>query len=152
MAIWVILSAMLFPTIIRNTVVWAIACSVLVGGMGGCANKVDDSKVERVSTTDVSRRLAKGSNVLVLDTRDASEFAEGHVPGARLVRLPDVDPTDTEPRFGGYSAVIVYGDNPGSGTAMAMAKRLMQTKHKNVKLMIDGFEQWKREGRPVAKE
>jgi rhodanese-related sulfurtransferase len=143
---------MLIPTIIRITVVCAIFCSVVVGGVAGCTNRVDDSKVARVSTTDVSRRLAKGSNVLVIDARDASAYATGRLPSARHVRLPDVDPLATDPRFDGYSAVIVYGDNPGSGTAMAMAKRLMQTKHKNVQLMIDGFEQWQREGRPVEQD
>lgn len=137
-------------TIIRNTVVWGIVCSVVVGAFAGCSNKVDDSTVVRISTTEVSRRLQKGSNILVIDARDAKQYDAGHIPSARLVTLPEVDPLDPEPKFNGYSALIVYGDNPGSATAMAMAKRLMVTKHKNVVLMIDGFDQWKREGRPVV--
>ncbi len=120
--------------------------------MWGCQNKVDDSRVARVSTAEVARRLEKGANVGVLDARDAEAFARGHIPGARRIELPEVDPHEPTPSLEGYSSLIVYGQNPGSGTAIALAKRLMQAKHKNVLLMESGFDRWQTEGRPVAGE
>lgn len=126
-------------------------CSVLVAGLGACTPSVDDSSVARVSVTEVARRLEKGSNVLLLDARDQSVYAKGHIPDARHVSLPDVNAFEPTPGFDGYSSLIVYGENPGSGTAIALAKRLMQAKYNNVQLMQEGFDAWKAQGLPVAK-
>ena len=112
--------------------------------------KVDDSRVVRVGVAEVASRLDRGSNVLILDVRDPVRYAEGHIPSARRVHLPDVDPFEPTTAFAGYSALIVYGENPGSGTAMALAKRLMQARHKNVQLMEEGYERWRSDGHPVV--
>lgn len=142
---------MRIAAIIRSKGVVFALCSVLGANFVACAPKVDDTSVARVSVSEVARRLEKGSNVLLLDARDRSAFAEAHIPRARHVSLPDVDPYEPTAAFEGYSSLIVYGQNPGSGTAMALAKRLMQAKHKNVQLMQDGFDAWQAQGLPVAR-
>ena len=150
-AIGVILPAMKIAAIVRNKGLAFVLCSAFLPTLGACTPKVDDSSVARVSVTEVARRVEKGSNVLLLDARDKSQYVQGHVPAARLVSLPDIEPFEPTPAFEGYSSLIVYGENPGSGTAMALAKRLLQAKHKNVQLMLDGFDGWKAQGLPIAK-
>lgn len=137
-------------TIIRIAVIiFALLAALPVGVMSGCSSKITDANVARVEVGEVARRLDRGSNVLVIDARDEGSYRSGHLPKARHVRLPDIDLYEPTPEFEGYSMLIVYGDNRGSGTAMAMAKRLLAAKHKNVQLMEDGFERWRDEGLPI---
>lgn len=39
-------------------------------------------KVEEITTADLKERLEKGERLLVVDVREADEYAAGHVPGA----------------------------------------------------------------------
>lgn len=45
--------------------------------------------------------------------------------------------------------IIVYGQNPGSGAAMALSKRLLAAEIGTVRLMEDGFSRWKDSGLPI---
>jgi len=102
--------------------------------------------------SEAARRIDRdGDRVLVLDVRDQRRFDEGSLPGARLTRLPEVDPLSTEPAFPGYKMIIVYGQNPRSGPALALAKRLMVTDHDNVQYMEEGYDTWVSRGLPTTK-
>jgi rhodanese-related sulfurtransferase len=50
-----------------------------------------EKKQPRISARELERVLASGANVELLDVRTPGEFAAGHVPGARLVPLADLD-------------------------------------------------------------
>jgi len=113
----------------------------------GCSHNITDNDVVRIDPNEVNKRL--GDRTLVLDARSEKDFNQGHVPSAQPVKIADIDVQAERPRFPGYKMIVVYGQNPGSGAAMTVAKRLMITKHKNVRLMQGGFDQWTREGLPV---
>jgi len=118
--------------------------------LSGCSSKITDSTVERISVTDTADRVRKsGDSVLILDTRSPADYAAGHVPGARNIALPEVDETDPDPSLRGHKMIIVYGQNPGSGAAMALSKRLLAAEIGTVRLMEDGFSRWKDSGLPV---
>ncbi len=130
----------------------ALAFAILTLGVAltGCSGRVNDTSIRSVSMSDAANRIdKKPEGTLILDARSGEAFAAGHIPGARLTRLGEVDLTSQEPRFGGWDQIIVYGDDRGSGTARALVKRLLQTKHKNVFLLEDGFTGWRAAGRPI---
>ncbi len=117
----------------------------------GCTTKITDNTVERISVTDTAERVRKsGPDILILDTRSPEDFAAGHVPGARHISLPEVDERDPDPSLRGHKMIIVYGQNPGSGAAMALSKRLLAAEIGTVRLMEDGFARWKDSGQPIA--
>jgi rhodanese-related sulfurtransferase len=124
-----------------------IALSCL--GTGGCSKDVTDKDVALLSPGEAYKRLNDRS--LVMDLRGQAEFDAGRLPGARLTRLVDVDERDESPRFSGHKMILVYSQNPGQGSGMAMAKKLMRTKHKNVRLLDGGFDAWERAGLPVER-
>jgi len=118
--------------------------------MGGCATTVTDDTVIRLTAQDVARRV-DGGGTLLLDTRPPERYREGHLPGARNVRLPDVRVGEKTPALQGYGSLIVYGENPGSADALAMAKRLIRAGHDDVRLLDGGYAAWRRAGLPVER-
>jgi len=135
------------PTRLFLTIVGVASCIFAVG----CSGNVSDENVVRIDPNEAYKRMK--DNTLVLDTRQQADYDIGHLPSARLVQLKDVSvdsgAEDEKPRFSGYSWIIVYGQNPGTASAKAMAKRLLITKHKNVRWMEAGFDEWVRLGLPV---
>ncbi len=133
-------------------VAFLLAIGLSAGFTTGCSGRVSDRSIEPIAISDVSRRLQKSPKAtLVLDARDRDAFARGHLPGARHTSLSEIDLTDTKPRFGGYDMVVVYGQNPGSGTARALVKRLLQTGHKKVALLENGYDGWVEAGLGVER-
>ena len=125
---------------------------VLTAGISltACSSSISDSTVERTSINDVSQRLRKSQDgVLIVDTRSAADYANGHLPGARRLELPQIDTEDVDPSLKGHRMIIVYGQNPGSGAAMAISKRLLAAEVGDVRLMEDGFASWEGAGKPV---
>lgn len=84
--------------------------------------------------------------LLLIDPRSEREFGEGHIAGASNLTLDRVSPESSvrNPRFGDYKNVIVYGNDPSSGPARAMTKRILGLKHKNVRMYGGGFREWAR--------
>ncbi len=128
----------------------ALALIIAIAPLTACRTRVNDAKVPRITVQDTARRLERRpEKTLVLDVRDPERFGQGRLPGAELVSLPDVDPFEPTPQFSGFGMIIVYGQNPGAGPAMALAKRLIQARHEDVNLMEAGFDSWKAMGYPV---
>lgn len=50
--------------------------------------------VPAMGHTDILRQIGMGKQVVFIDTRETQEFDEAHLPGARLIRLRDVDTAD----------------------------------------------------------
>ena len=53
---------------------------------------MNEDNVENVSRGDLKKGLADGS-ILLVDVREPNEFADGHIPGARLNPLQSFDPS-----------------------------------------------------------
>lgn len=124
----------------------AMSISLLVG----CGDKISDSDVLTVSLAEV-RRLVDSDKVLVLDPRSAEQFAAGHIPRARNIQLSQVSEKseNLDPTIADFGTVIVYGDDPGSGVAKGMTKRLLRAGQTGARFFMGGLSEWRRSGLPV---
>ena len=86
-----------------------------------------------------------------IDTRNSTDFATGHIPGAINLDLSAVkeDKDSIDPALAKFKTLVVYGADAGSGTAWAMSKRLMRAGHKNVRLFAGGYAEWTAAGLKV---
>jgi len=96
--------------------------------------------------SDVAAALDGGTFVL-LDSRSAEAWAQGHVPGA--VHLPGREiPARAATELDPAVPVVTYCWGPGCNGATRAALALAQLGFR-VREMIGGFEYWAREGLPV---
>ncbi len=80
------------------------------------------SKVAQVSTQELEKLLSKKDTV-VIDVRTSGEFAQGHIPGAKLINLYD---TSFSKKIAQLDKNKNYYINCRSGSRSAMACRKMQ--------------------------
>lgn len=124
----------------------------------GCS-KISDKDVlkDSLELSDVAKVVQKGDvadssgkgSTLLLDVRTAEAYAAGHIPGARNIRLPQIDAKEKDPDLDRYNTIIVYDQNRGTASGMAVAKRLLLARYDDVRLFEEGFDAWKRAGLPV---
>jgi rhodanese-related sulfurtransferase len=124
--------------------------------MAGCQTDVSDKDIEIISLSQ-TRTLLEGkesSKVMLVDPRAASDFNAGHLPGAQNLGVNSERAKTGDklnPVFDGYKYIIVYGDDPASAPARAMAKRLMMKNADGVKWFQGGLIEWRRAGLKVEK-
>lgn len=104
---------------------------------------------ESLGAAELKTRLNKGEQILVLDVRPATDYADGHVPGATNVpveslpqRLPDLADWRQRP------LAVICRTNRRSGEA---ARQLREQGFRNVLLVNDGMLAWQQAGFPVEK-
>jgi rhodanese-related sulfurtransferase len=133
----------------------AAGVALLMGvgaGLVGCSDTVSDRDIEFVTLPEVRKLTGdKPGTAALIDPRAADEFAAGHIPGAINRDLATVSERkdSLDPALARFKNLIVYGDDPGSGLARAMAKRLMRAGHKGVKMFSGGLAEWKGAGLKV---
>ncbi len=133
---------------------WVAGLAVLL--LGGCAPKVSDKDIRQVDLGELRRLMtADAANesdaLLLIDPRNEAAFAAGHLPMAEnltLLRFPAGSGRD--PAYAKHDEIIVYGQNPGSAVARAMAKRLMSLRYKNVRWYANGIDEWVAAGLPLV--
>lgn len=140
----------LTPSVCRGVAgVVVLGAAVLIGG---CQDTVSDKSITRVGVGDVQRMSKeKPEKVLLLDPRPPDRFAAGHLPGAVNVPLDRI-PAErgglpsalASPKF-----VVVYGDNPGDGYAIAATKRLLRAGQGGARLFTGGLSEWRGSGLSV---
>src|SRR5690606_12703197 len=119
--------------------------------VAGCNTRTSDRSIGYLGVGELSKWLSKSpEKYLLVDARGADEFAAGHIPGARRMSLPDIDERNPDPMLSRYSAVIVYGADPGSDVARAMTKRLLKARVSDVYLLEGGMAAWRSSGGPVV--
>jgi rhodanese-related sulfurtransferase len=98
--------------------------------------------------SDVHAALESGRpGFVLLDSRSAQAWAQGHLPGA--VHLPGAEVADRAPRELDRSVpVVTYCWGPGCNGATRAALALARHGFR-VREMLGGFEYWAREGLPV---
>lgn len=85
---------------------------------------------------------AEYSKIMVIDARDAAQFAKGHIPGAVNIEWRKVlEQREKLPRD---KMVLIYC-NTGSLSAQA-GFALRVAGHDNVRILQGGFEEWKAKG------
>lgn len=121
-----------------------MALCLLGGTLAGCED-ISDKNIEFATLAETRSLLQDKPGVArAVDVRPGAEFAAGHLPGAVSLELADVSATkdSIDPALAAYKFLIVYGSDPGSGSARAMAKRLMTAGHKGVKFFAGGYAEW----------
>ena len=83
--------------------------------------------------------------VVVLDTRSATEFATGHVPGALPISYTELQAELTPERFGrlrSAGAIIIYGAGDETDVEQLVAQELRRRGLAPPYVLIGGFLAW----------
>jgi len=110
---------------------------------------VNDAK-SRIRETDVARvrdRIEKGDAFVLVDVREESEYAAGHLPGAVHLGKGVIE-RDIEKTFPDLDAELVLYCGGGFRSALA-ADNLMKMGYRDVWSMDGGFRGWKEVGLPI---
>jgi rhodanese-related sulfurtransferase/DNA-binding HxlR family transcriptional regulator len=108
--------------------------------------KVKDG-IEPVSPDELLKRMDEGL-VTVLDVRPPDEYAAGHLPGAVNVLVKDLEKYMKE--FDPKSEIVAYCRGPYCMLSFDAVEKLRKKGFK-ARRLEDGFPEWKKAGRPVAK-
>ena len=118
----------------------------------GFLRLVNDART-RVPETDVATimaRVAKGERFHLVDVREESEFAAGHIPGAVHLSKGTIE-RDIEGRIPDTDSEIVLYCGGGFRSVLA-ADNLRRMGYRNVISMDGGWRGWKEVGGAVAHE
>ena len=106
--------------------------------------------VRELTVDDVKRKLDRGERFHLVDVREESEWANGHLPGARHLGKGVIE-RDVEQKIPDTSAPIVLYCGGGFRSALA-ADNLQKMGYTNVISMDGGFRGWKEAGLQVEKD
>jgi len=113
---------------------------------------VNDAKqrVKEISAPDVKRRMDAGERLVLVDVREESEWARGHLPGAihlgRGILERDIEKSIPETA----TETILYCSG-GFRSALG-ADNLQRMGYTNVESMAGGWQGWLDAGYPTQKE
>lgn len=106
-----------------------------------------------VDSATLAKWLDEGKDrCLVLDARTEEAFRAGHIPTARFVPLPQVKENERDPAWEAFRSIVIYGEDPASGLARAIGKRLIQAEYKDVRWLMGGMVEWRSQGRPISRD
>ena len=114
-------------------------------------NIVNDAKsrIREVTVDDVKQKLDRGEKFHLVDVREESEWAAGHLPAAEHLGKGIIE-RDIEAKIPDTSAEIILYCGGGYRSALA-ADNLQKMGYTNVISMDGGFRGWKDAGLPVQK-
>jgi rhodanese-related sulfurtransferase len=98
-------------------------------------------------------RYAEAHAALILDARDAEEYREGHVPGARNLTYEQAatDPALIEKLDPGGRPIIVYCGGGECEVSMHLAEELIGSGFSRVAVYLGGFPEWHAANKPVER-
>ena len=104
---------------------------------------VNDSKkrVRETTVDEVKKRLDRGDRFALVDVREESEWAKGHLPGAIHLGKGIIE-RDVETKFPDTATELVLYCGGGYRSALA-ADNLQKMGYTNVISMDGGFRGWK---------
>lgn len=107
-------------------------------------------RIKECSVADVQARLNKGEQFHLIDVREESEWANGHLPGARHLGRGILE-RDVERIIPDLSAPIVLYCGGGYRSALA-ADNLQKMGYVNVISMDGGYKGWCAAGLEVVRD
>jgi len=112
---------------------------------------VNDAKkrVKETNVADVKRRMDVGEKFVLVDVREESEWAQGHLPGAIHLGKGIIE-RDVEQRVPDAGAKIILYCGGGFRSALA-ADNLQKMGYTNVESMDGGWKGWIGAGLPTQK-
>ena len=108
------------------------------------------SRVREESYRDTKRRLDTGEKFVLIDTREDSEWARGHLPGAIHLGRGIIE-RDIEKTVPDKNTQIVLYCGGGYRSALA-ADNLQKMGYRNVISMDGGWRGWTEAGFPVIRD
>ena len=113
---------------------------------------VNDAKkrVKETNVQDVKRRMDAGEKMTLVDVREESEWANGHLPGAIHLGKGIIE-RDIETRIPDTSAKLVLYCGGGFRSALS-ADNLQKMGYTNVESMDGGWKGWVAAGYPTKKD
>jgi rhodanese-related sulfurtransferase len=112
---------------------------------------VNDAKkrVKETNVADVKRRMDEGEKFVLVDVREESEWAQGHLPGAIHLGKGIIE-RDVEQRVPDAGAKVILYCGGGFRSALA-ADNLQKMGYTNVESMDGGWKGWIGAGLPTQK-
>jgi len=112
---------------------------------------VNDAKkrVKETNVADVKRRMDEGEKFVLVDVREESEWAQGHLPGAIHLGKGIIE-RDVEERVPDTGAKVILYCGGGFRSALA-ADNLQKMGYTNVESMDGGWKGWIGAGLPTQK-
>jgi rhodanese-related sulfurtransferase len=112
---------------------------------------VDDAKkrVKETNVADVKRRIDAGEKLVLVDVREESEWANGHLPGAIYLGKGVIE-RDIEARVPATDTKLILYCGGGFRSALA-ADNLQKMGYTNVESMDGGWKGWLAAGLPTQK-
>lgn len=112
-------------------------------------NIVNDARknIEECQITDVKKRIDNGEKLLLVDVREESEWAKGHLPGAIHLGKGIIE-RDIEDRVPDTKSEIILYCGGGYRSALA-ADNLRKMGYEKPVSMDGGFRGWKEAGFPI---
>ncbi len=107
-------------------------------------------KIKETNVPDVKRRMDAGEKFLLIDVREESEWARGHLPGAFHMGKGIIE-RDIEQRVPDPATKLILYCGGGFRSALA-ADNLQKMGYKNVESMDGGWKGWLEAGLPTAKD
>ena len=113
---------------------------------------VNDAKkrVKEADFRDIKKRLDAGEKMILVDTREDTEWAKGHIPNAVHLGKGVIE-RDIEKTIPDKNAPLVLYCGGGFRSALA-ADNLQKMGYKNVISMDGGWRGWTEAGFPTAKD
>lgn len=105
-------------------------------------------RVTEVTIDDVKPRIDRGERFNLVDVREESEWAAGHLPGAIHMGRGIIE-RDIEKRFPDTGTELVLYCGGGYRSAL-VAQSLQKMGYTNVKSMDGGFRGWKEKGHRIV--
>ena len=112
---------------------------------------VNDAKkrVKETKVADVKRRMDAGEQFVLVDVREESEWARGHLPGAIHLGKGTIE-RDVEQRVPDAGTKLILYCGGGFRSALA-ADNLQKMGYTNVESMDGGWKGWNEAGLPTAR-
>ena len=112
---------------------------------------VNDAKkrVKECTVEDVKKRVDRGEKLTLIDTREESEFAAGHIPGAVHLSKGVIE-RDIEKKLPDKAAPLVLYCGGGFRSALA-ADNLQKMGYTNVISMDGGMRGWREKKLPESR-
>jgi rhodanese-related sulfurtransferase len=113
-------------------------------------NLVQESKqrVRETTVDEIKKRLDRGDKFALIDVREESEWAKGHLPGAVHLGKGIIE-RDMEQRYSDLATELVLYCGGGYRSALA-ADNLQKMGYTNVISMDGGFREWREKGLPIV--
>jgi len=112
------------------------------------ANKINKRGITMVNAQQ-ARDLIKDSTTVVLDVRSTQEFAQGHIQGARLIPVSEIDTRISELADLKDRPILVYC-HAGSRSSTA-SRILLKNGFKKVSNLQGGITAWSGHGGAIVK-